>query len=85
MGLAAPRATDGGRAGTLASRPPSGPPRPAPAEPEIERLRSVCRRRELAMDRLLEAMLLLRRGNIALREENRELRREVQLLRARRG
>lgn len=37
------------------------------------------------MDRMLEAMLLLRRGNLALREENRELRREVQLLRARRG
>jgi hypothetical protein len=36
------------------------------------------------MDRMLEGMLILRRGNLALREENRELHREVQLLRERR-
>jgi hypothetical protein len=51
--------------------------RVAELDAEIERLREVCRRRELAMDVLVKATMSLRRGTAALREENRELRRQM--------
>ncbi len=45
--------------------------------PELERLRKQMRQQRLALVRLTDAVLALRRGTLALRDENRELRREL--------
>lgn len=64
-------------------------PRRRPAlgatEDEVERLRRSVVQHELALARLTDAMLALRRGGQALREENRELRRELEAATAGRG
>jgi len=80
-----PEGSAGGWAGTRGSRPTFGPTIAGEQEAEIRRLRRTVESRELALERLFEAVLTLRRGAVALREENRELRTEVeQLRRARR-
>lgn len=57
------------------------PSRSADQRAEIDRLERMCRGRELALERLVEAAIRLRRGNAALQAENRELRLELQRLR----
>jgi hypothetical protein len=51
------------------------------ATSELERAREIARRRELALERALETMSVLRHGHLALKAENRELARELQRLR----
>jgi hypothetical protein len=50
----------------------------APQIDEFERLARRCKQHEYALQRLSDALLILRAGNDALREENRELRVELQ-------
>jgi small-conductance mechanosensitive channel len=56
--------------------------RPDTAEREVERLRKRVRQQEKSLAALSEAVIALRTGGAALREENRELR--LQLQKARR-
>lgn len=79
-----PEGTTGGWAGTRGSRPTFGRVAGDDPQAEIVRLRRTVRSRDAALDRLLEAVMALRRGTVALREENRELRTEVERLRRRR-
>lgn len=79
-----PEGTTGGWAGTRGSRPTFGPAAGEEQPAEVARLRQIVRSRDAALDRLLEAVMTLRRGAVALREENRELRTEVECLRRRR-
>ena len=50
---------------------------PAPGVDDLDRLRRQVDQQRLALIRLTDALLALRRGTAALREENRELRREL--------
>jgi anti-sigma regulatory factor (Ser/Thr protein kinase) len=54
-------------------KPPSGRKRIA-ARSELDDLRATCRRQALAIDSLSEAALALRRGALALKAENAQLR-----------
>ena len=49
-----------------------------PKADEVRRLLRRCRQHEHAVERLSNAVLILRRGNDALREENRLLRTELE-------
>ena len=48
---------------------------------ELARLRAICRRQELAIEGLTRALARLRRGASALKEDNAELRAELDHLR----
>ncbi|MGZ6729612.1 MAG: hypothetical protein ACXVFC_09955 [Gaiellaceae bacterium] len=58
---------------------------PGAAVDELERLRKRVHQHEHALARLSDALLTLRRGGQALREENRELRLELEAARRARG
>lgn len=49
----------------------------SPSTEEVRRLLRRCRQHEYTVERLSEAVGILRRGNDALREENRLLRLEL--------
>ena len=69
------------RARTPGTRPhpasPGAGSLPAPGIDDLDRLRRQVNQQRLALIRLTDALLALRRGTAALREENRELRREL--------
>jgi chromosome segregation ATPase len=48
---------------------------------ELARLRAICRRQELAIEGLTQALARLRRGASALKEDNAELRAELDRVR----
>ena len=53
------------------------PPSIASLEHELAQARAMCKRHELAIEALTNAVGVLRRGAAALTDENRELRAEI--------
>jgi hypothetical protein len=58
-------------------RPPPEPRSIASLERELARAQAMCKRHELAIEALTNAVGVLRRGAAALTDENRELRAQI--------